>query len=890
MKIRSLEISNFRKFTQPKRIAGIGDGINVLVGPNEFGKSTLMEAINGVVFEKARAQSTQTRSFRHFSDRTTPEICLGFELEGATWTLRKRFAGQAGKAWLQKGAGQRFEDEEAEAELQRLLGFGVSGRTTEPGIWGTLWVRQGESFGQSAVDDRARQTLQGCLEAQVGVVTGGSRGRRLPDAVEAALSELTSSRGPRGKYKAIIERHDGVRAEIAELEQKRDLLFTHMTELASRRKDLRNLEHDWNERDTKAEIELARSKRIEAEKRAEELKTARAGKMLAEERANRADQELEARKALGDEIGPLEGTIGELQTQVGSAEDAVGQATAQVADREGKLRTLNDRQRSTVETGQRLQRVLELVRAAHEIETHSAGVAQIESDEAEAKLLAEQIGAIAATPDAVGRAQTAEIELTKAAAARDVVATIVTISLDAEAGRSVMIDGVPVDSRETTRSVVDNTVVNIEGVGRIGVQPQLADKHALLRRLENAQAARDSALQTLGVADLASAHSALSTRQGLEGKLDALRKAMARHAPGNKETRLAPGLDALKLRIEELRGRRIAEASALELPSLPDLAGVEQDIAENVTALRQLAGEIDAADAGLTGPNKALAQARTALQELRTKLASETGSLASKRTALEAARNQASDLQLEAAVLHHAELVKNAAAAVAELESESGETVAEINARILRLENAVRAYHDQKAGTEKEIARLAGVLSANEGEGIEERLAAAQDNAARLEAAVQELEQEVKVLELLADTLRTAEAEAKARYLAPVVSRVEPYLKMLLPGADLVLDENMDIAAVKRNGFEEEFTRLSKGTQEQIAVLTRLAFAELLLGQGRPATVILDDALVFSDDDRIERMFDILTRAADRTQIIVLTCRQRLFTRLGARTLQLQDA
>jgi len=72
-----------------------------------------------------------------------------------------------------------------------------------------------------------------------------------------------------------------------------------------------------------------------------------------------------------------------------------------------------------------------------------------------------------------------------------------------------------------------------------------------------------------------------------------------------------------------------------------------------------------------------------------------------------------------------------------------------------------------------------------------------------------------------------------------------------------------------------------QGTQEQIAVLTRLGFAELLLDQGRPATVILDDALVFPDDNRIEQMFDIMTRAARRMQIIILTCRKRLFTRLG---------
>ena len=125
--------------------------------------------------------------------------------------------------------------------------------------------------------------------------------------------------------------------------------------------------------------------------------------------------------------------------------------------------------------------------------------------------------------------------------------------------------------------------------------------------------------------------------------------------------------------------------------------------------------------------------------------------------------------------------------------------------------------------------------------------------------------------------------------LAPVVSRVEPYLKMLIPGAGLVLDEDLHIIAIERDGRQEEFGCLSEGTQEQLAVLARIAFAELLLQQGRPATVILDDALAFSDDQRIESMFDILMRAGEQVQIIVLTCRKRLFTRLGALPLQIQE-
>jgi uncharacterized protein YhaN len=62
----------------------------------------------------------------------------------------------------------------------------------------------------------------------------------------------------------------------------------------------------------------------------------------------------------------------------------------------------------------------------------------------------------------------------------------------------------------------------------------------------------------------------------------------------------------------------------------------------------------------------------------------------------------------------------------------------------------------------------------------------------------------------------------------------------------------------------------------------------MLARAGRIVPVILDDALVFTDDDRIERMFDALHRQAGDMQIIVLTCRQRAFRALGGQALRLQ--
>jgi uncharacterized protein YhaN len=82
---------------------------------------------------------------------------------------------------------------------------------------------------------------------------------------------------------------------------------------------------------------------------------------------------------------------------------------------------------------------------------------------------------------------------------------------------------------------------------------------------------------------------------------------------------------------------------------------------------------------------------------------------------------------------------------------------------------------------------------------------------------------------------------------------------------------------------------LSRGTQEQLGVLTRLAFADMLLDRGFPVSLILDDPLVYSDDARLDAMTEILTEAGKRMQVIVLTCRERAFRHLDANRISLLD-
>ena len=216
-------------------------------------------------------------------------------------------------------------------------------------------------------------------------------------------------------------------------------------------------------------------------------------------------------------------------------------------------------------------------------------------------------------------------------------------------------------------------------------------------------------------------------------------------------------------------------------------------------------------------------------------------------------------------------------------ENWSPSTRTQLEARISRLTSTIDQRASSRVETKLETVRLRERVEVHDSAGIDEAIEHTQHELERATRQRDRIEREINVLELLARTLRAAESEARERYLAPVVSRVHPYLQMLFPSAEISMDEELNIKGMfRRAGYEENFDRLSMGTQEQIAVLVRLAFAEMLVEQGAPAAVILDDALAFSDDRRMRLMFDILSHAARRVQIVVFTCREQLFEGLGA--------
>src|SRR5581483_647762 len=202
---------------------------------------------------------------------------------------------------------------------------------------------------------------------------------------------------------------------------------------------------------------------------------------------------------------------------------------------------------------------------------------------------------------------------------------------------------------------------------------------------------------------------------------------------------------------------------------------------------------------------------------------------------------------------------------------------------------AYQQVETEIAGLREKAIRLESGLRVSGGLGLGEQRDDLQSRLAAGHSEAERIELQAKSLDLLLRVLLDAESAAKEQFLQPVTERVQAYLKILLPGTELSFDENINIVGLRRGATIEPFQSLSVGTREQLAVLTRLAFAELLQEHGHPAAVLLDDAIVFADDERFERMLRILDKAAEKLQVIVFTCRERDYRPLGAAVIRLAD-
>ncbi len=894
MRLRSLELSDFRKFDRPVRLEGLADGINVLAEPNEFGKSTLLAAIKAVLFERHRAKGEVIQRLRHHRNMTSPTVCMGFELAGGLHRIEKRFLHKEPYAKLTLPDGTRIEGDLAEERLQLLLGFGPPGKqgatADSIGLWGALWVEQQDAASQPALPETGRATLHACLEAELGTLAGGDHSSAVRRSIDAESSALVDGNGkPRGRYKQAAEELAAVKIELTALDGKRASLEGAIHDLARLRRVLAQATNPEEDAGLAVDLEAARKRREAVLRHADQLKGAVATLQLAEQRHVDAVGERDRRFAR------MEGIVS-ARLDFAVAMKAERQASEDL-DAAGAVLTAGRAELKAAEEGaEAVARNLRIATAVSTLVLRSEATDRLirqlkradQAQEAVNKLTGE-LDAMPATADRLRAVETTAVAFDKARFALEAQATTVEFDLSPEAGGRVRVAESPVPTGQTTLQVVTDTMVAIAGIGRVHIRPAIRDRDGLLRKLAGANEAFRLTLATAGAVDLADAQARAASRRGVEDRLRTATAALAAEAPGDPAIPLAPGPEALRNQVAAALSRHEAEMTAMKLAVLPTNTEAELALEDTRRAEGATADRLTVARAALAGPQAARDRTAEERATANGRASAASGGLARLEREADLAAADESDAALEDR-LERADVDRIAKQAVAaEVQrNQPTDTLEGMETRITRLEQAASGRSETLRRLREELAGIGAQVAHQEGDGLDEQIAAAERRHGDLAEEHARLEREAAVLRLLHDTLESAAKEARERYVAPVLRRMTPYLQGLFPGVEAVLDENLRITGLTRQVVGTELIdRLSDGTREQVAVLLRLAYADLLHERGRPAMLILDDALAYSDRDRLELMFDVLTRAAERMQVLVLTCRVEAFGRLGGNRVRL---
>ncbi|WID95082.1 DNA-binding protein [Bosea vestrisii] len=869
MKLTALRMHNVRRFAgRGVRIENIGSGVNVLCAANEFGKSTSFDALHALFFQPHTGTPGAVQALRPYSGGN-PLVEADLVTGDGAFRLTKQFYGSRRAEVRERDTGRIIAQAD---EAERFIAGLVKGGTSGPA--GLLWVRQGitgierRAKPDEEAEKRARASVLTSVQGEVEALTGGRRMAQALAACEEELARLVTSKRqtPTGVYAAAIAEHDRLVEQERRLAAEVTDLRAALDSRRSVRAQLAEIGTPEKTQERQAALAQAEAELAVARTQSEALRTAQSDAALAGNRRDAASQALTSfRQALARHA--------ELREVAAAAERRREAAHARrrdaaVASKEASatVSTSERDEREQRELLTRLERALSARAAAERLVSARAAHAQAEAARAEVESTEALLKSLSLPAGKLAELERVEDQLLRLHAAASARAAQIRVDYTVGRAAGIKLDGAALGDGEE-RTLVDTALVEIDGVGRLTITvPQAAEGQ---QERAKAQAAQQALLGELRVESLAAARLRETQVRELSAKLDLARQRLALLAP--------KGMTALREEIARLEAEAGSAAEPLgdSATQRSSLQAAENRVLSSREAAREQQARSDAAGVAVVEAERELAGLASSLSALAESLGPEDERRSREErlvTAYEGAERELGTVQLR-------------------FEHLSAQTtdLAAAEARQRRMRSVAEAARDQIARLREEAAALNGRIQTRAEGAVEETWQEARDKLGDAERQVAGLGREAALLTRLRDALEAARSEARDHYFAPVLRELRPLLGLLFEDATVTFDEDTLLPrSVLRNGLEEPVGVLSGGMREQLAVLTRLAFARLLAKDGQPAPVILDDALVYSDDDRIEKMFDALHRQAADQQIIVFSCRQRAFSQLGGHLLRIE--
>ena len=898
MKLLSARIQYYRThLDSPVNFTG---NPTLIAGANESGKSTLIEAIHYGLFLKATTGG-QIRKGMQSDHGGNPEVEIVFETGLGRFTVRKRFSGNTGTTTLEEAGRPTISGGEAEDRLAEVLGVdgSISGGGAEAKLdrrWAHLWVKQGRSGTDPTGEIQDHHNdLVSRLQAMNGAgAMQSDLDRRIHDRLRERLAEFLTDRGnPRAGSPV-----QKIQEQLAQLREKETATKAALDRLESAILQLEAADAIISEKSPQLEVNEERLRGIrQTQVQVRELQTTLSP--LASQ-LHQLTAELAAIQQQTKQIEGISSRLPQLQQSAEAARKALAEVveTARKAGEEsGRYDAELEKTRGGLDQAHQFRdgcRLLkDCIRLRHQLAELQKQGKLLEGREAE---LHEKQTELARLPQItaakLGKLRElhqnrieAEASLKALATSVDVLASDAALRIDGEA-----------PATGTRQSYAGAFEIAAGGGVHLRITP--GGGESLLEAqeaFERAETALREVLAQVEASNLSEAESHLARRNSLETDIRSMKRGI--EDAGGDELRKRLAKAGQELTTAEGKWSRIhADQKSLSDVITEDAAQVALDAAEKKCAVFQielvrLNESRTLAATNLTKANLGQVQAQAVCDlavktlrdtEVQLRTLEEThGSGSSRQTRIGEITRQTAQLQKQKETIDLQLL---------ELGADKIDTQFEMLTKsVAQLRDQIQQAHLGKAGASARLDEAGTSDPAGDLDEIQEKLFA-------LEIQERAEQTRVSALQLLVKRFEEQVAALEKRFTQPLLEKVSGYLAIVF-GAQARATARYQDGAFQGLSLDRSaqglgthsFETLSGGAKEQLGVAFRLAVAEIVAeAHDGCLPLVLDDAFVNSDTERVNGLLLMIYRAAGNgMQILLCTCNPADYAELGANEIRL---
>jgi len=899
MKLHWVELENWRQHTKTR--IDFDEDATVVYGPNETGKSTVLEALSRGFFDRSSSQAEAIKSVKPLtaSGNVTSTVRIESTLNETRYRVGKSFNLRKGTL-LYKVVGDKSvllaQDNSADEQLIQLLEADLpSPRGSKPSQWGAFrWLWAPQDNRELPTEEKGDPTTALHLEGKgaAGMLVT-PKFRAVQNSVQASCTQYFTKTGKTATNSPI----SGTEDEIQTLQQKTSELNDKIKKVEDEKQQLEQLQLqlpvlEKKLTETREELEKARSEAIDLSSIESQLNASEGRVKEAERDVGDANKAIKEFEKAAREIEELQGKETNARKNLSRLEALCEQLEKNQQEIKGKVEDLAMKVRRCEELTRDARILWTLADTKKKVEELKAKTKKIETISGKIERLRKsQVPSVPTSKEVeeLSQNQTRIEALKESLAARGLA---VTVTPGKKGSLEVEVDGERLEPGSLTTMGTESVRVEAPDLGKVTVKANLHQAHDAkidTRRLEES------------IQSVLDKYSVNST--------DELKELNRNQSDISERIRV---LEAERSGVDERLGKEII----LELNNLEQQYEQYKKIKRTPDAIKFNPVDVDLGKLINKRENEE-EYARAALDEARAERDKVDKELLEKREQLveiraeqkrfseelDDARNREREIIRQYGSLENQEKILKVAKANLQERTEECEKIKKrykelekgpIN-RIRRLEKQLENQEQITRQQQASMDQLKGAISMRSLEGAYSELA---EIGSRIEILYERLEREqirAESYKLLKESLEQQYRSALSAVVGPIQDQVKSSLSYVTGflHEDVELNEYLFPIRLGERGFEDislEFNDASSGLKEMLALCVRLAVAKHL-SERDSQCLVLDDPFVHVSSDRSNRMIELMNEAIKECglQVIIFTHRPMEFAGFAGGMVDIQS-